>query len=218
MHDFTPFLPLVGSLLGLLVLCMAFRAGRRRRLIENLPLRNDRRFHRPGRTQRHGRIGRPADKLPRRAAVRRVPVERRRALVAHHHESYTTAKPHADADSPRKRLDHRRQRRRDDPLLSARRLRRRADSAEGRSWSRARSSTTRSARAIRSTTPKGRPARWPTPTMNVVSSKKASRCTRRSTSWARPASGKTCRAGNRQDRHAPMSLSRRDPKSKSTPE
>ena len=37
MHDFTPFLPLVGSLLGLLVLCMAFRAGRRRRLIENLP-------------------------------------------------------------------------------------------------------------------------------------------------------------------------------------
>jgi hypothetical protein len=37
MHDFAPFLPLVGSLLGLLTLWGAFRAGRRRRLVENLP-------------------------------------------------------------------------------------------------------------------------------------------------------------------------------------
>jgi hypothetical protein len=37
MRDFLPFLPLVGSLLGLLTLWAAFRAGRRRRLVENLP-------------------------------------------------------------------------------------------------------------------------------------------------------------------------------------
>jgi hypothetical protein len=37
MHDFAPWLPLIGSLLALLVLGVAFRAGRRRRLIENLP-------------------------------------------------------------------------------------------------------------------------------------------------------------------------------------
>ena len=37
MHDFAPFLPLVGVLLALLCLAGAFRAGRRRRLIENLP-------------------------------------------------------------------------------------------------------------------------------------------------------------------------------------
>jgi hypothetical protein len=37
MHDFAPWLPLIGSLLALLALVAAFRAGRRRRLIENLP-------------------------------------------------------------------------------------------------------------------------------------------------------------------------------------
>ena len=37
MRDFAPYLPLVGVLLGLLCLVAAFRAGRRRRLIENLP-------------------------------------------------------------------------------------------------------------------------------------------------------------------------------------
>ena len=37
MHDFAPFLPLVGLLLGLLCLGGAFRAGRRRRLVDNLP-------------------------------------------------------------------------------------------------------------------------------------------------------------------------------------
>jgi len=37
MHDFASFLPLIGSLLGLLTLWGAFRAGRRRRLVENLP-------------------------------------------------------------------------------------------------------------------------------------------------------------------------------------
>jgi hypothetical protein len=37
MHDFVPYLPVVGSLLGLLVLVGAFRAGKRRRLVENLP-------------------------------------------------------------------------------------------------------------------------------------------------------------------------------------
>lgn len=37
MDDFVPFLPWVGPLLGLLALAMAFRAGRRRRLVENLP-------------------------------------------------------------------------------------------------------------------------------------------------------------------------------------
>jgi hypothetical protein len=37
MHDFAPFLPLVGALLALVSLILAFRAGRQRRLIENLP-------------------------------------------------------------------------------------------------------------------------------------------------------------------------------------
>jgi hypothetical protein len=37
MHDFAPFLPLVGALLAGLGLMLAFRAGRQRRLIENLP-------------------------------------------------------------------------------------------------------------------------------------------------------------------------------------
>ena len=37
MHDFAPYLPLIGVLLGLLSLVAAFRAGRRRRLVENLP-------------------------------------------------------------------------------------------------------------------------------------------------------------------------------------
>ena len=37
MHDFPPYLPLIGAFLGLLTLWGAFRAGRRRRLIENLP-------------------------------------------------------------------------------------------------------------------------------------------------------------------------------------
>ena len=37
MHDFAPFLPLVGSLLSLLCLAGAFRAGRRRWLVDNLP-------------------------------------------------------------------------------------------------------------------------------------------------------------------------------------
>jgi len=37
MHEFARFLPLLGALLGLLCLVAAFRAGRRRRLVENLP-------------------------------------------------------------------------------------------------------------------------------------------------------------------------------------
>jgi hypothetical protein len=37
MHDFAPFLPLVGALLAGLSLVFAFRDGRQRRLIENLP-------------------------------------------------------------------------------------------------------------------------------------------------------------------------------------
>ena len=37
MHDFAPFLPLLGWLLALLALWGAFRVGRRRRLVENLP-------------------------------------------------------------------------------------------------------------------------------------------------------------------------------------
>ena len=37
MHDFAPFLPLVGALLGLVCVTAAFRTGRRRRLVENLP-------------------------------------------------------------------------------------------------------------------------------------------------------------------------------------
>jgi hypothetical protein len=37
MRDFAPFLPLIGALLALMSLFFAFRAGRRRRLIENLP-------------------------------------------------------------------------------------------------------------------------------------------------------------------------------------
>jgi hypothetical protein len=37
MHDFPPYLPLIGAFLGLLTLWGAFRAGRRRRLVENLP-------------------------------------------------------------------------------------------------------------------------------------------------------------------------------------
>ena len=38
MHDFAPYLPLLGSLLGLLSLAAAFRAGRRWRLVDNLPI------------------------------------------------------------------------------------------------------------------------------------------------------------------------------------
>jgi hypothetical protein len=38
MYDFAPFFPLVGGLLGLLGLAAAFRAGRRQRLIDNLPI------------------------------------------------------------------------------------------------------------------------------------------------------------------------------------
>ena len=37
MHDFAPFLPLIGALLAAASLFFAFRDGRRRRLIENLP-------------------------------------------------------------------------------------------------------------------------------------------------------------------------------------
>jgi len=37
MHDFAPFLPLIGTLLAVVSLFAAFRAGRRRRLLENLP-------------------------------------------------------------------------------------------------------------------------------------------------------------------------------------
>lgn len=37
MHDFAPFLPAVGALLALLCIVGAFRNGRRRRLIDNLP-------------------------------------------------------------------------------------------------------------------------------------------------------------------------------------
>ena len=37
MRDFAPFLPLIGAVLALVSLAMAFRNGRRRRLIENLP-------------------------------------------------------------------------------------------------------------------------------------------------------------------------------------
>ena len=37
MHDFAPLLPLLGGLLGLACLAAAFRAGRLRRLVENLP-------------------------------------------------------------------------------------------------------------------------------------------------------------------------------------
>lgn len=38
MHDFVPYIPWVGALLGLLTLAGAFRAGRRRRLVEDLPV------------------------------------------------------------------------------------------------------------------------------------------------------------------------------------
>ena len=37
MHDFAPFLPVIGGLLAVASLIAAFRAGRRRRLIDNLP-------------------------------------------------------------------------------------------------------------------------------------------------------------------------------------
>jgi hypothetical protein len=37
MHDFAPFLPLLGALLAVVSLGLAFRNGRRRRLIDNLP-------------------------------------------------------------------------------------------------------------------------------------------------------------------------------------
>jgi hypothetical protein len=37
MHDFPSYLPLIGAIVGLLTLWGAFRAGRRRRLVENLP-------------------------------------------------------------------------------------------------------------------------------------------------------------------------------------
>jgi hypothetical protein len=37
MHDLAPLLPLLGAILGLVGLGLAFRAGRRRRLLENLP-------------------------------------------------------------------------------------------------------------------------------------------------------------------------------------
>lgn len=37
MHDFAPFLPVIGALLAIVSLVMAFRDGRRRRLIDNLP-------------------------------------------------------------------------------------------------------------------------------------------------------------------------------------
>lgn len=37
MQDFAPYVPLIGCLLGLACLVAAFRAGRRRRLVENLP-------------------------------------------------------------------------------------------------------------------------------------------------------------------------------------
>ena len=37
MHDFAPFLPLIGAVLALVSLACAFRNGRRRRLIDNLP-------------------------------------------------------------------------------------------------------------------------------------------------------------------------------------
>ena len=37
MHDFAPFLPFIGALLAIVSLVMAFRDGRRRRLIDNLP-------------------------------------------------------------------------------------------------------------------------------------------------------------------------------------
>ncbi|MEI8290902.1 MAG: LemA family protein [Verrucomicrobiota bacterium] len=37
MHDFAPFLPLIGAVLALASLAGAFRAGQRRRLIDNLP-------------------------------------------------------------------------------------------------------------------------------------------------------------------------------------
>src|ERR1017187_8570338 len=37
MRDFAPFLPLIGALLAVVSLFAAFRDGRRRRLLENLP-------------------------------------------------------------------------------------------------------------------------------------------------------------------------------------
>jgi len=37
MHEFAPYLPLLGGLLGVLCLIAGFRAGRRRRLVENIP-------------------------------------------------------------------------------------------------------------------------------------------------------------------------------------
>ncbi len=37
MHDFAPFLPWLGALLGWLALAGVFRAGRQRRLVDNLP-------------------------------------------------------------------------------------------------------------------------------------------------------------------------------------
>ncbi len=37
MHDFAPFLPLIGAMLALVSLACAFRNGRRLRLIANLP-------------------------------------------------------------------------------------------------------------------------------------------------------------------------------------
>jgi len=38
MHDFAPYLPLIGVLLAVLCLVAAFREGRRRRLLDNLPI------------------------------------------------------------------------------------------------------------------------------------------------------------------------------------
>jgi len=95
-------------------------------------LEDQRRLHRPGRAQGHGRVFPAADEPSGRAAVRLLPVERGRALVAHgHRDVYGPGGQDPDPHPTRRRLDHGGRRRRDDALLSSGRLRRGAGPAGG---------------------------------------------------------------------------------------
>ena len=122
MHDFAPFLPLLGSLLGVLCLAGAFRSGRLRRLVENLPTSKTTGVF-IGLVELKGTA---ESARPLVSYLAGQPCVHYQWSVEEHWsrtvtETYTDSQRQAaNAHPPGKRLDHRRRRRRDDPFLSCR--------------------------------------------------------------------------------------------------
>ena len=195
MHDLTPLLPWAGLLLGLLCLGGAFHAGRRWRLVEDLPAsKTTGVFIGLVELQGHGRNGPAADELPRRATLRAIIAGASRSIGRERSPKATPIARARRRPAPARTAAGRRsaQRRRDDTFLSAGRLRRDPRAARG-------GQAGTGGDVFDETCSRGDPLYYGSgPAQSVADSDHRRRFSEsgipqhaRYTSWARPASGTT---------------------------